>query len=715
MPARPRLAMGSRASEAVPLALTCGGAVLLALLAASVGVDVGVVPLDESLHKLQAVRYADGFPGAFVSDPLARSTARLYSLAIAPVFVFTGGDTAIGAARVVSALLFASAAVPTFLLARETVTSRWLPALAAVMSVAAPWLTLSTALYTENLAYPLFVWAAWAITRSVRAPTARRDVIALGLIGLAIGTRTQLACLFVAYVVLVAVRLLRDRPQSVGLAVREAVRAFPATSALLAVGLIGVLAGGLAGKLDVVLDKGLGPYRGITQREAAPSDLSLAFSTELAAIGLGVGVLPAVLATGWVANVLRRPMTRAWWPALTGVVLVIVVWATALFAQGGYLGPATEERYFVYAVPMLWIGAVAALQDPSLRRGTLAAAALPFVVAFATVPLNVGLNPDTEFLAPVLAVAGNIAARVVGGVPGLGSHDVLVLAAVVVVGTSLVVWHPPRARGAVLALPIALQLALAVYAFAAVAGDVPGVAGRVGDDLEQRAWVDEAVGRAREVTLVRGGTATDRELELNFWNGGVRHFVDPPEAGLTMLPYPLYFLDDERAAVADDGGVSLRELRGRAVQDPRSTQLQLAGRRLATESAGTLELIEPVQPARARWATKGLDADGFVARPVELFATPPSGRGRFAATFELEPPENAATSLTIRLGAIVREVELPVAVPPTPVRVRISGCGATRGRLEPKVSSALPDGRQVAGKLVRVEVRQIGGDCPSGR
>jgi hypothetical protein len=481
---------------------------------------------------------------------------------------------------------------------------------------------------------------------------------------------------------------------------------FPVTAALLALGTVGLLAVAVWTGLYPVLDRALGPYRGITQRDTVPTDVSLALTVEIVAMAIGTGILPAVAAAAWAARAVRRPATRGWWFAITALLMVASVWATALFAQSGFLGAATEERYYFYAAPLLWIGALAALEDPDVGPAAIVAWSGPVIVGLAAVPILVGLNPETEFLAPVLAAAvSNIPPRLVSGVAGFGVHDLLVAVAVALVAIGAATWTRPRRAAVALGIALAVQIALTGYLFAAVRGDVPAIPPRTTDDQHELAWVARA--GDGDVTLIRGARVAGRELELNFWNGEVRHFGNPAGGPAGFIPYPLFLLESAEVQVSPRGDVALPGLRARAVQDPASPFLQLAGRRVAASSDGALELITPERPARARWATFALDGDGFVSRPAQLIAGAPSPGRPMTVIVVLESVPNAATAVTVRLGGRPRDVAFAAAPEPVTRQVRITACGPLRGELLPRTSVPLPDGRQVAGRVVGVQVRAL--------
>src|SRR5918995_785920 len=125
---------------------------------------------------------------------------QLYPILISAVF--GEGDVArsLEAAHRLNAFLIASAAIPVFLLARRLALGTLLSLWVGALSVAVPWIVLSSFLLTENVAYPMFCWAVLALTYAVESKRWTTDLLALAGIGAAVLARTQ-------FVVLVAVVL----------------------------------------------------------------------------------------------------------------------------------------------------------------------------------------------------------------------------------------------------------------------------------------------------------------------------------------------------------------------------------------------------------------------------------------------------------------------------------------------------------------------------
>lgn len=670
------------------------GALLVAGAAASVGVRIEAIALDETVHKQQAVHYALGFPTGILHDATARSTARLYPLALAPLFAAFDGDVAVRLSRVVNALLFCSAAFPAYLLARFVVVDRRLAVAAGLLSISVPWLALTTALFTENLAYPLFLWVVWAVVRAVKAPSWRRDALALALICAAVLTRTQLGALVLAYGALVAWQAWRLR--------RDVLRGFPVAVALSALAVVAALAVALTGHLGAGVARALGPYVGATERGAAPTDVVLGALFEVAAVALGVGIVPVVAALAWLPGALRRP------PVLVGLLLCGTLWLTTLLAQGGFLGDAGEERYFFYGAPLVWIAALAALEAGAAvgRRAVVVATAFVALV-FATVPLAVALTGERGFLAPAVTSVQQLLPDVTRHVPGLSARDALFLLTLVLGGVTAALWWRRRAL-AVLAVPATLQLAVTACAvFALPTGAVEGVPARTGSELERHGWLDDAAG-GRAVTLLgnaRVPEADGRHVVLSFWNDAIRGSAQVPAIGLPPLVYPLIMLGVANVEVGPDGGVRLpRE--GPVVQTATSPFVQLMGRRIGASEDRSFELVDPGREPRVRWLATGLSPDAWLleGQGATLLAL---GRSGVRVTLRMSGVPGTATSVRIRLGRARPTVPLDGGA----AEVTLAVCPPAIGRIMPLTTAPLSAGRVAAARVEAVEVRETGRPC----
>ena len=101
-------------------------------------------------------------------------------------------------------VLWCSTAIPLWLLAKPVLTP-WRRTAAVTLAIATPWITLTTALFTESMALPAFVWFTYAALWAVRRPAWWRDLLALTVLGVAVASRVQLVGLFIGYVALIVI------------------------------------------------------------------------------------------------------------------------------------------------------------------------------------------------------------------------------------------------------------------------------------------------------------------------------------------------------------------------------------------------------------------------------------------------------------------------------------------------------------------------------
>ena len=95
----------------------------------------------------------------------------------------------------IQCLLFASTAVPVFLLARGAGLARRACHLAAALSIVAPWCVVSGSFLSESAAYPAYAWSLYATWVAVTRPSLRHDLLALLVIAIAVVSRTAMLAL----------------------------------------------------------------------------------------------------------------------------------------------------------------------------------------------------------------------------------------------------------------------------------------------------------------------------------------------------------------------------------------------------------------------------------------------------------------------------------------------------------------------------------------
>jgi hypothetical protein len=702
---------------------------VLAALAAIVGAQVSVWALDETLFKASAVHYGSGLPDNLFHDLTARATTRLYALTLAPLFAAFDGDVAVRLAKVWNALLFVSAAVPSYLLARTVLVSRWRAAAAALLCVAVPWLTLSSVLFAESLAYPVSIWLSHSIARVVRDPSPRRDAMVVLWCAVATVSRVQLVAIFGGYVVLlVALVLVEARARS---AFEERVRVAatrlrltPFSLGIAAVGLLGVLLLAATGSLQGQIDRVLGGYGEFQYRTNVPTDVPIGALIEVISLALGVGIVPAILAIAWYPGAFgdrSDPAARAL--AWTAVAVTSAIFVFTLAAQGGYLAQLTEERYYIYVIPFLWIGALAALERPRISRSTIAWAGALLAVLCGVVALPYVFNPEL-FLAPAGKSVVYLSNYVLEDLrsllnrEGLAGRDVLFVLIAAVALLVALSWHQaPWARRWLLVGAAAMQVFLTTFAFLALDGRIgQGLADRtVEPPADSRGWLDRAAGN-QEVTWLQTAAWEDPSgtvdvlREVSFWNDRIRHRAQVPQTTPPTEGAPIDALPMTLHGVGKNGRFKPDLPRGLTLVWSGSPFLQIHGRQVADDEIGQpLFLAEAARPARAQWLATGLRSDGAVIRgsPVRLAAWPANAAA--VVQMELAAPPKGRGAVALRLGHERRVVRLQAGASQ---RVRTTVCGATvTGGIHVLSGARQPDDT-IVGAIVRsVFLEPAGSAC----
>jgi hypothetical protein len=712
-------------------ALLIAGTLLIAIYTVSVAAEVSGWALDETLVKQSALHYRHGLPGTLFHDLNARATSRLLPLLLMPIFALWDGDTGLRIARAACALLFCSASIPVVLLARTIVRSRWLAAAAGLLSIAAPWLTLGTTIYTENLAYPLFAWALLAMSWAARRGGWAADLVVIGAIGLCTTARVQMFVLLPAWLIANWVLAFGRRERHPGggrrqalLAFGRAFRAAPVSHAILGLIVFVALVRWRMGHLHADVRQLLGPYSELQDRGHVSSDVFPAVAIEFEAV-----VLPALAAAaaaiGWFTGALREPRRESWTFAVIAVTAVTVLWFVTAYIQGGYLGDATEERYYFYAFPLVWIGAFAALEDPVAQRRRFVAAAAALVALIGINVLPRELDAQSAFLTPATACVHHIANRVLASlsISGLTMRDALAVVAIVLLVPSAFAWRSShRVRVVTLALvPALLQLGLTGYAFAAREGKVPGVEGQTGGLIGLNAWVDRHAG-GNDVTWLNNQpygidpSADGWQYQTLLWNSRIRGWAQDATSGLIAPAATLAALPVRQVSYdAASGLVHGLERAGPFVSYIHSPFFRIAGQRIAQGPGNGLELIAPHEPVQAIWRAGPMEIDGSinpaVPFPIDAWRAPGAPRGRLVVELDMSGPATGPASVDVRLGDVHKVVALaPNAAKKVVLDVCPRGVHAA-GRIRGLSKVVLPDGRNSSGRIDHVKVTPKQGGC----
>ena len=349
----------------------------------------GVMP-DEISYVKQALEIARTGMLVGPHDFYFSSWNQLLPLITAPVFGALGMVDAFYAVHTLLALVLASTAVPTYLMARSLGLGRLAANLAAALSVAVPWMLLAGVVMTEDVAYPAFAWAMLGFLRTMQQPSARRDLLALAGLGLVCFARTQFVLLgpvLVASVLIHDLRMGLEHPAESGrgaalvAAVRRTLVAHWLLWTVSAVALAGIIAVQLGGSSSSLL----GNYVSAARGNLFPHGTVAAGLAQLDTTAVALGFAPLALTGVWtIANLLRPtdPARHAF-----AVLVPVTVVACALVAgsfQQRFLDGNSTDLYMFELVPLLCVGSVAWAAD---KRGSAVGLA---VVGAATLWLLLG-------------------------------------------------------------------------------------------------------------------------------------------------------------------------------------------------------------------------------------------------------------------------------------------------------------------------------------
>jgi hypothetical protein len=534
--------------------------------------------------------------------------AQLYPLLISPLYGLLSDPGAFRAAHVLNGVLFASAVVPAYLLARHASLSQRWALVVALLSVALPWNVQTAFVMSEPAAYPAFLWASLAILWTVARPSARHDLVAIGGVALAVLARTQFLSLGL---VLVVAALVRDPRRH-----RMLLVASGAAIVVAAVGGSRVL-----GSYSVTASNWPLPWKAIEEAGA-----------HLDVIGIGIALVPLLVGGAWlVANAPRRePFALV---ALVTIVVLVLETSSYDARFGG--GPVSiHERYVFYLAPLLLVAMARALAGEGVPRWALAATtAFVAVTVFAyDFPRVQGLHVDA-------------AGAVLNGWIHSAGGAAFVAAAAIVLALALVVvpWRPRVLAVTAVALVLAGSVATAAVAWTRLLTSRSPSSREVAQAppvvLD---WIDRVLPKGSHVAIVPYATfaywGPNALLwwDTEFWNKTVdRAYVVGDRWDYAPFPHGELRVDPSTGVVA--GTQHAPEYVVAAASDGR---VQLAGRRMFQNYG--LDIIQVARPYRALFVSSGLDPDGWTrpGRPARIHLF---GGGR--ALISLQRADGSATSV----------------------------------------------------------------------
>jgi hypothetical protein len=645
----------------VPSLLALAGIVAASATLLAIGtsrVKEWVVMTDELLYaKLAAHVASSGSPIPTLHGEHVGFLGVVYPILLAPFYATLDPVGAFDAAHVVNAVLFASAAIPVFLLARRLVPTECALAV-ALLSVCLPWTVNAAFVMSEAAAYPAFVWAVLACHLAVAEPTPRRDAWAVGAVALAFFTRPQF--LFLVAVLPLAA-LLVEGP-------RRAVARHRVLSAAVVAGAAVVVPLAALGQSHRLL----GDY-GVTATEGSPLPAVVwkSAAIHLDVLAVGLGVLPFLLGAGWIYSRLRAaaPHVRAF-AVLAALALPLLALEAASYDVRFGGADVVRDRYVFYLAPLLLVATGAALQG-RLPIAGIAAATVFFAatVAFADFAEAAGLSVDS----PTAVINGVIRDESAGLPAGVFVALCGLLLGAICIG---LVWVPrPPAMLGVTIVVFAFTGSVAGYAFERLLSSRTPGAVRVTGEPRVRDWVDRSI--SGDAALVASPISTEwgysaiRWWEVEFWNDAIDRAFTTPDGTWTYTPFPSRTLDLD----FDSGSFRRTDTAPPyLVVSQTDSRFAVAGSQVVANFG--LAVVAAERPYRAAWATRGLDPDGWTrpGRPatVRVYA----GQDRGQELVRLRVTLNAPSS-------------------PGPVRYRlgdVTGSVDPGAQAEPEVETCVPAG-----------------------
>lgn len=687
------------------------------------------VMTDELLYAKLATSIAETHsPLPTVHDASISVFNQLYPLLLAPLYGTLSPPDAFRAAHVQNAVVMASAVFPAYLLGRQVLSRAWSFAV-AVLTVLVPWMVLTGFLMTEVVAYPAFLWAILGLQLAIAAPSPRRDLLAVAALGLAVLARTQFAAL--AVVLPLAIlghelglaltapgatpirrRFLDGARQTV---LRHRLLAVVYGLGLVAAAIVAIVdsAGSLLGVYAVTVEEG----------SLLPSSVWSSAVRHLDAVAIGCGLAPLVLGGGWMLATVVHPRSQRE-HALAVLSLVTVVTLTLEASSFGvrFGTDVVRDRYLFYVVPLLLVGAAAALVAPRRRSVAIGAALVTIFFAATAAQLPFTTYPGVWVDSPA-SVLNELLIEQSGGL-GTGTFVALLgllVGLVLVLGLLLA----PR-------IPLALAVFAALLAFSVLTlrSEVErvvtstGLSGRplAGSPGLVLDWVDSVVPDDAQVALIAFpiSTAWDttaiRWWDLELWNRSITHAYVASDGNFRYTPFPhrtiaIDWSTGEVAATADAPPF--------VVAAPGDSRFLLAGRERAANLGFVVRTVE--RPYRAVWTTRGLETDGWTKpnRPatIRVYARDRGGTELVRLRISVRAPTAAPARYRISTTRVTRVAQLAPSTGRTedvvvcaPADVTIAGLSTTEiegVQLSPEVG----DTRTVGVAVGPISARPLGGGC----
>jgi hypothetical protein len=569
---------------------------------------------DELRYSEMAKDFLDQGKLSFREAPSSFATA--YPVLIAPAWAAADMDTTYELAKAVNVVLMSCSALVVFLWTRRLTPTVYAVG-AAGLVLLMPTFAYTGMLMTENAALPAFLLAAYGMALALERPRLRRQLAVFALVGLAAVIRVQVVTLAIVYPTAILLAALFEQ-RAGGDAIRFLRRFVPSLVVLVA-GIVGYALYKLASGMS--LTSGLGAYDTVAEVDYSYVDVARWAVWHAGELAFSVGVLPA-MAFGVLAGtaISRGGLVASSERAFVAVTAAGTFWfvlQAAAFASR--FSVRIEERYMVYAAPLLLIALVVWLARSLPRTGVVAyvSAALPALLVL-TIPFerlfNLSIVADTFGLIPLMRLSS-----VVGGIDDVRIALVAGLVATVVAFLAL------SMRLARLLFPLGVTAFLVLSAYT-VYGSVrdQSRAAHAAIGVADESWVDHAVGKSADVGFIFGpsvGIAPHLLWQTEFWNRSVDGIYPIDTDPSPSYSFAELKIDEDGRLVPKGGGPAVDE--PYVLADP---ALGIAGDVVA--KPGLLGLIRVDPPLRVGSSTNGIYPDGWSSSAAGLtqYAPLPPGK-----------------------------------------------------------------------------------------
>jgi len=570
--------------------------------------------------------------------------------------------------HLLNAFVMASSVFPAYLLARRILRSAGWALVTALLCIALPWSVMAGTMMTENAAYPLSLWAVFAMQVAATRPGVRADVIALGALAGAFLGRTQLIVIAPALPIVLLAQGLRYPVARVGGGTRR-VRATLLRHRMV-ISLVGVVALVVLVRTRTLL--GNAPQSG----PFVPNGFATAREM-LSYVVIAIAMVPLATSAAWVVATLARPLDSER-HAYAVILLVCAVMLTIVIGGGSVsFTSGINDRYLAYLAPLLMIGMMACL----LERRSLTALIALGGVGGAWVVWRAKLEEvGPTFVSPTAAwhlVLYGRAPRI-GKLVGLPTLTSPHLMGAFSVGSAVAIamarrWVRPGVVAAIVAVGVGGYCVVeTMYTRAKLQRIQPAASYASGRD-----WVDKLLPYGSHADVLLSGLSADAPSatatwwDLTFWNAkvtGMRYLKNGPTPWPDQA-FPLPF------AVDPNTGATTGLAGGYVVAGAGDRRFGFRGQQPVGPPHGNLQVWSLPAPVDSTWQFLGAAENGAVPPAghaiVRIFGDGTAGSRTVSVVVGAGFGSKAATPFEVLRGGNVVQSGRATFAKPVTVSVRI--------------------------------------------